>query len=1540
MKQAKRFRAVLSIVLIITMLMSVAAVGLVGISAAEALTITYSYKYDNAGYAEGRVRLTAGSEADYGKYYLYWADDTKALEGYAPITTLNLNGASKSFTFGEFTAIPAGATKLIAVKNATAKTVAAAAAVYDIPESKQFKYDASEMEYRYQALSDIHIQHDDSYWVYSKQHWANALEVAAQRGAEFITVCGDAVNGYGASNLQKEWPMYLQIIADSSFTGPVYETNGNHEIKGNGGDLAQQADHDLYMIGSGLNVETEAMQSETYYEVTGPSGDHYIFMVLEKSGAPNEYSEFSDEQLDWLEGLLKKYYNDGNKIIINQHALTRNYGAGDDLVTPYYKGGLLDSYEGEQHYDVQRFKALLEEYPNVIWFSGHSHIDFKYNYNISNMDGTTAYTVHIPACTSTTHPVSGSYDATVGAGSTNYVMSEDSSQGWFVDMYEDAVVLNGTDLAANEFLPLYTYMIDYSGDELIENEVEGGDDTENFTKVVVTVDASVFNAQSVKATLYGADDDLLTQEVTMTKDTDGLYKANVSTQFTKMKFTVNNGTANIKSAEYDIADCKVVLGAYKIAFTNTYGWTNVNVYVWDTNGGDAVAWPGMAMTKEADGTYTATVPDYANKIIFNNGSGQTDDLDIASYITETIGGSYTVNSTPTPTIPEDTTPTEPAEPVETVTIYLNKPTDWEGAYVYGFYGVEGGTATGEPMGAYPGKKMTQVDGNVYSFDVPADIDYIKFSDGSATNRRTNNIPNAKIGADVLFTLTASGSKWDATASTYTGAKSVASVGAGASNYAIRGTFTDWGSNDAISFIDGSSTKIEATYTLSAGEYKFKVYNMSTGVWYGNDGTIEGACDNWGFRDGRGDATLNITEAGKYTFTVDVSDSSRLGMTIAKAAEAPVTTAPTEAPTPVPTTAPATTAPADTPETTAPAEESDTISVYFTNNKGWDNAYIYGFYGVVGEESTGEPLGTYPGTQMTYVSTNSYGQDIYKVAVPADIDYIKFSDGSEANERTDNIPNAEIEDGIGFYLTEKGTKYWGYDTYEYVEDTPVEPTTVAPTATATTTTTGDEPATTVAATVAPSATNPADDEPDTITVYFTNNRDWDNAYVYGFYGVVGEESTGEPLGTYPGTQMIYVSTNSYGQDIYKVAVPADIDYIKFSDGSEANERTDNIPNAEIEDGIGFYLTEKGTKYWGYDTYEYVEDTPVEPTTVAPTAASTTVENTTVAPTVAPTAVENTTAAPTVVPTTVIPTAVNTTVPAVTPEPVVLYYGDADQSGKVNVKDATAIQKHVAGLITLSENGVMVADVDGYTGVNVKDATCIQKLIAGIITELPSGETLVIGTVAPTAAPTTVPATTPAPTPVPTTVPATTVPPTPPAPDTDLAKLLATVKKTLSDENYYASYVAYANLKKAYYEYKDLYVAEDDMAAAISEVNTAVTAYNTMKKNNPDHVNAYKAPQPGSYLLRGTMNNWDESGVMSADGNGVSITYELAAGTHQLKVYDVDTGKWYGNGGTFTDTCSGWTMTDTAGDLSFTATGGTYKFLVVFDGGKVKLTVTKL
>ena len=72
---------------------------------------------------------------------------------------------------------------------------------------------------------------------------------------------------------------------------------------------------------------------------------------------------------------------------------------------------------------------------------------------------------------------------------------------------------------------------------------------------------------------------------------------------------------------------------------------------------------------------------------------------------------------------------------------------------------------------------------------------------------------------------------------------------------------------------------------------------------------------------------------------------------------------------------------------------------------------------------------------------------------------------------------------------------------------------------------------------------------------------------------------------------------------------------------------------------------------------------------------------------------------------------------TPEYVL---GDADLNGKVDIKDATLLQKYIALISTLSDEAVAVSDVDGDDKITIKDVTTIQKYVAGFDTGFSIGE----------------------------------------------------------------------------------------------------------------------------------------------------------------------------------------------------------------------------
>ena len=287
------------------------------------------------------------------------------------------------------------------------------------------------------------------------------------------------------------------------------------------------------------------------------------------------------------------------------------------------------------------------------------------------------------------------------------------------------------------------------------------------------------------------------------------------------------------------------------------------------------------------------------------------------------------------------------------------------------------------------------------------------------------------------------------------------------------------------------------------------------------------------------------------------------------APAPVPTT-TEAPVPVPTT---TEAPAPVLTTTeAPAPVPTTVKIYFTNNQNWENVYIYGFYGVEGEAAEAIWPADYPGAKMTFVETNDYGQDIYGIDVPADIDYIKFSDGTAANERTNNIPNSMLGDNVGFYLSEKAGSKWNVGTYEYVPaPTPVPTTTVAPT---TTEAPAPVPTTTEAPAPVPTTTEPEPEpepEPETFTAYAINSAKWDTVCAY-YWGGAADAS-------WPGVAMTKTDETVNGFDVYKITLDSAYPNIIFNNNNNGSQ------TADLTFEAGKYYDIKG-KAW----YDSLADVP--------------------------------------------------------------------------------------------------------------------------------------------------------------------------------------------------------------------------------------------------------------------------------------------------------------------------------------------------------------
>ena len=548
-------KKVLAVLLSLLMIVSVMTVGITSVSAAGT-SISYSFAQEKAGFAQGTITVSSTVDTS-ATYYLYWADNAKALANSQEIGIVKTSAGQGSFTMPKYTAIPADATKLIAVKSTTEpvaseRTVQKAAAVYNIPADHQLPFDSEDALYTFGAISDPQLA-NDSYGSESypndETHLKKAFETLNDRDVDFSIVSGDVVNDQnGNKTYAAEYKRYQKILADSSYSKPIYESNGNHDVgtvwdkNGN-----YYNNNTPFIKATGLDSTEETIKAgKPYFEITEPvTGDHFIFMALEGGFYTNKGTQFSTAQLDWLEGLLKKYSTDGKNIFIIEHANVAGWGSGDKATAPYYYNlGLVKTNP-----DVQRFIKLMETYKECVIITGHTHLELSAQYNYSDNNGTSAVMMHNSAIGGVRRLINGSVNRDDVLG---------LSEGYIVEVYEDCILFNGTNMYYNETMPQCSYIIPFNtsaSDKPVEDPkptapaTKPADTTE---EVTTPVDTTVSEDDPVETTVVTP-----AQEITITLKSSGADTDWVLNSTDRVVTLIDNATgkeykANLTSAGWEL----------------------------------------------------------------------------------------------------------------------------------------------------------------------------------------------------------------------------------------------------------------------------------------------------------------------------------------------------------------------------------------------------------------------------------------------------------------------------------------------------------------------------------------------------------------------------------------------------------------------------------------------------------------------------------------------------------------------------------------------------------------------------------------------------------------------------------------------------------------------------------------------------------------------------------------------------------------------------------------------------------------------------
>lgn len=322
-------------------------------------------------------------------------------------------------------------------------------------EISAVRADDASLLYSVGMLSDVHVGVDTAV-----DDFANALNFFNSTvNAEFICICGDITE----NATEAEYTNYKAIVDANSPSRPVYTTTGNHDAKGDG------VNETLWRQYTGQNLTFEVSRIL-------PNGktDHYLFLGMSYWNFTSAYLE---SNIKWLENKLEEYRNE--RCFVITHLFFPDRAGNMNEVYP--------SYNWLSGIQLNTLQTMCDRYKNTIWFSGHSHWKWSLQQydDLANVcrNPESGWSVHIPSCAK---PIDSN-----GATREDKVAQ---SEGAVINVYENHIDILGVDFISGKYLPIATYRLDTTLQEVEEKEEVVLDET------CITASGFVWNPEKGSAT--------------------------------------------------------------------------------------------------------------------------------------------------------------------------------------------------------------------------------------------------------------------------------------------------------------------------------------------------------------------------------------------------------------------------------------------------------------------------------------------------------------------------------------------------------------------------------------------------------------------------------------------------------------------------------------------------------------------------------------------------------------------------------------------------------------------------------------------------------------------------------------------------------------------------------------------------------------------------------------------------------------------------------------------------------------------------------
>ena len=301
--------------------------------------------------------------------------------------------------------------------------------------------DLGEKLYSFGVLSDVHVTYAGDT---AKNRFAKALKFFNEvEKVAFTVIAGDLT----ADGTAAEYATYQNYVTDYSPNGLVYAITGNHDVYTVNPAPFETEYSTVPYTGHPLDYEIEQ------------GGD--LFLRVGMRGWSFYTGEmFTVDELTWLEQRLDA--NAGRRCFVISHVPYMEFANG---VCSRCTSGALVGWKLPTGNLLNlgttgpRFSEIIKGRNNVIWFHGHSHMEFSYQeiqekviYDTEN----TAYefgrhSIHIPSLAT---------GRKLNDAGTGWEGNDEKSGGYVVDVYANYIVLRGRDFANDKFVPTATYCLD------------------------------------------------------------------------------------------------------------------------------------------------------------------------------------------------------------------------------------------------------------------------------------------------------------------------------------------------------------------------------------------------------------------------------------------------------------------------------------------------------------------------------------------------------------------------------------------------------------------------------------------------------------------------------------------------------------------------------------------------------------------------------------------------------------------------------------------------------------------------------------------------------------------------------------------------------------------------------------------------------------------------------------------------------------------------------------------------------------------------